>query len=75
MTRRRTSADNMALDATGRGSTASLREEEAMATYYMMERDHAQRNEELMTNGIYRHNIHNTQKGYPTAGSSQSICK
>lgn len=73
MTRRRTSADNMALDATGRGSTASLSEEEAMATYYMMERDHAQRNEELMTNGIYRHNIHNTQKGYPTAGSSQSI--
>jgi hypothetical protein len=74
MTRRRTSAHNMALDATGRGSTASLSEEEAMATYYIMERDHAQRDEELI-NGIYRHNIRNTQKGHPKAGSSQSICK
>jgi hypothetical protein len=74
MTRRRTSAHNMATDATGRGSTASLSEEEAMATYYIMERDHAQRDEDL-ANGIYRHNIHHSQKGYPKAGSSQSICK
>ena len=64
----------MASDATDRGSTASFSEEEAMGTYYSMERSHAQRGEEL-TNGTYRHNIRNSQKGYPKAGSSQSICK
>jgi hypothetical protein len=64
----------MALDPTDRGSQASLSEEEAMATYYSMERDHAQQDEE-MTNGIYRHNIRHSRKGYPKAGSSQSVCK
>jgi hypothetical protein len=64
----------MALDPTGRGSADSLNEEEGMATYYNIERDHAQSDEEL-NNGIYRHNLRNSQKGYPKAGSSQSVCK
>ena len=61
----------MALDPTRRGNADSLSEEEAMATYYSMERDYVQPDEEL-TNGIYRQNIRNSQKGYPTAGSSQN---
>jgi hypothetical protein len=59
----------MTSDSTERASTVSLSEEEAMATYYMMERNHDQRDADLM-NGLYRHNI---QNGYPKAGSSQSI--
>ena len=74
MSRRRTSAHQMALDPPGRGSADSLSEEEAMATYYSMERDSDQPDEEL-TNGIYRQNIRNSRKGYPKAGSSQSVCK
>ena len=74
MSRRQTSAHEMALDPTGRGSADTLSDEEAMATYYNMERDHAQSDEEL-NNGIYRQNIRNSQKGFPKAGSSQSVCK
>ncbi|PNF43810.1 hypothetical protein B7P43_G07765 [Cryptotermes secundus] len=69
MTRRRTSEHKMTSDSTDRASTASLSEEEAMATYYMMERNHDQRDSDLM-NGLYRHNI---QNGHPKAGSSQSV--
>jgi hypothetical protein len=61
----------MTSDSTDRASIASLSEEEAMATYYMMERTQDQRDTDL-NNGLYRHNI---QSGYPKAGSSQSICK
>jgi hypothetical protein len=61
----------MTSDSIDLASTASLSEEEAMATYYMMERDHDKRDADLI-NGLYRHNI---QNGYPTAGSSQSIRK
>ena len=64
----------MALDPTGRGSADSLNDEEAIATYYSMDREYAQQDDEL-TNGIYRHNLRNSQKGYPKAGSSQSVCK
>jgi hypothetical protein len=71
MTRRRTSAHKMTSDSTDRASIASLSEEEAMATYYIMERNHDQRDAELNI-GLYRHNI---QNGYPKAGSSQSIRK
>jgi len=74
MSRRQTSTHNMALDPTRRGNDASLSDEEAMATYYDMERDHAQQDDEA-TNGIYRHNTRNSHKGYPNAGSSQSVCK
>jgi hypothetical protein len=31
--------------------------------------------DEGVTNVIYRHNIHNTQKGNPNADCSQSVCK
>lgn len=55
----------MASDATG---SASLTDEEEMATYYMMETDYDQQ----PPNGISRYNM---QKGYPIAGSSQSIRK
>jgi hypothetical protein len=61
----------MTTDSTDRASIASLSEEEAMATYYMMQRSQDQRDTDL-NNGLYRHNI---QSGYPKAGSSQSICK
>jgi len=61
----------MTSDAAGLANPAALDEEESMATYYIMERDHGQGDGELAS-GLYSHN---TQKGYPKAGSSQSICK
>jgi hypothetical protein len=64
----------MALNPADRGSDASLSDEEAMATYYSIERDHGHRDEDV-PNGIYRHNIRSSHKGYPKAGSSQSVCK
>jgi hypothetical protein len=74
MSRRRTSSHLMASDPTVRGSDASLSEEEAMATFYSIEREHAQGDDEL-NNGIYRHNARKSLTGYPKAGSSQSVCK
>jgi len=74
MSRRRTSAHKMTLNPADRGSDATLSDEEAMATYYSIERDYGQKDEDL-PNGIYRHNIRSSQKGYPKAGSSQSVCK
>jgi hypothetical protein len=71
MTRRRASAHKMTSDTADRASTTSLSEEEAMATYYIMERNHDQSEADII-NGLYRHNI---QSGYPKAGSSQSIRK
>jgi len=71
VSRRQTSKHNMALDPTRRGSIASLSEEEAMATYYNMERDHAQRDDER-ANGIYMRNSH---RGYHRVDSRQSACK
>lgn len=61
----------MTLNPADRGSDASLSDEEAMATYYSIERDYGQ--DEDLPNGIYRHNIRSSQKGYPKAGSSQSV--
>jgi hypothetical protein len=74
VSRRRTPAHEMALDPTTRGSADSLSEEEAMLTFYNAERNHGQQFED-MTNGIYRHNLRNSQKGFPKAGSSQNVCK
>jgi hypothetical protein len=64
----------MALEPRNPGSDATLSEEEAMVTYYTMELDNAPRDEDL-TNGMYRNDISNSQKGHPIAGSSQSVCK
>ena len=64
----------MALDPTRRGNDASLSDEEATATYYSMEGDYAQRDEEL-TNVTYRHDLRNSQKCYPEAGSSHNAYK
>jgi hypothetical protein len=64
----------MALNPSGRGNDASLSDEEAMATYYSMERDYAERDEEL-NNGTYRQDLRNSQKGYPKPGSSQNAYK
>jgi len=74
MNTRRTSTHQMALDPSRRGNDASLSDEEAMATYYNMERDYTERDEEL-TNGTYRHDLRNSQKGYPKPGSSQNAYK
>jgi hypothetical protein len=61
----------MASDRTAPANSASLSDEEEMATYYIMERAHEER-EEQAPNGFYRPSMH---KGYPKAGSSQSIRK
>jgi hypothetical protein len=74
MSRRGTSAHQMALNPTGRGNDASLSDEEAMATYYSIERGYAERDEER-TNGTYSNDLRNSQKGYPKAGSSQNAYK
>jgi hypothetical protein len=62
----------MASDPAGQGNDASLSEEEAMANY--MGPDLAQQDEEL-TNGIYRHNKRNSQRGYPKPRSIQGVYK
>jgi hypothetical protein len=62
----------MASDETSLPGSVSFNDEDEMATYYMMERDHDHRQEEQLSNGLRRYNV---QKGHPKAGSSQSICK
>jgi len=64
----------MALDPKRGGREPSLSDEEAMANYYSMENDHAQREEER-ADGIYRPHIGNPPRGYHRVDSRQSACK
>ncbi|XP_069685121.1 sodium-independent sulfate anion transporter-like [Periplaneta americana] len=73
MSRRRISAHKMASDASGRHNAAAIGEEEAMATYYMMEYDHDHRDEDNANHHAATNGHHHLQKGYPKGGSSQSV--
>jgi len=60
--------------ALGLGRGPSLSDEEAMVTYYTMERDHAQRDEQR-ANGTSPYNISTSHRGYHRVDSRLSACK